>query len=1240
MYLKEVIINGFKSFAGKTRLELERGITAIVGPNGCGKSNIVDAIRWVLGEQSAKALRGGKMEDVIFSGTDTRPSLPFCEVILRFTDCEDALGTAFNEVEVMRCVTREGGSDYFLNGKGCRLKDIQQLFMDTGIGRVSYSFMVQGQIDQILSANPTERRFIFEEAAGISRYKSQRREALNKLALVDQNLARVTDIIEEVQRQMNSLKRQAMKAVRYKRVKQSLRHLELGLFSWQFIKQTQSVNELQAKANDLLEKVQGLQATVEECDILLETKKSERNELYDGLQTTQQRVFDLKSEKDQAENQIHFTALRKKDAEGRITDLLAEIKQLEKEIKTLHEKTASNAQIKQLQLNLVDTSDEEHQKRQIETETVQQKLQAAEGEVLEKKRTLLQAENNFERLQTSSNQLEVELKTNIAKQEDFSQKKNAYEQKLSELIVTDKKIQTDLDKCTQEETTYSSEVKALEDLLNKQRETLRNQQKQVQDEERLIARLNAQLSILEDLQIKLEGFSTGSKAILQGKADSVLAPNSYRLLMKGIEVDEAYTLAFEALMGQSLDIIALEEACKVPLVANLLAEKQLGSACIQIKKASKVISQKTPDSLLPVNSVIKITNKELAPYWLQLLEGCYFVESLEMFFELFENNPDFPFTLVATLAGELIDGRGIIYLGIPQGKGKESSFIKRESEIKTLRKRLEEEQAKLETYLQSTTGEEQNYNNLEEKLQKTKKQLLEATQKASILKIEQRQIQNNLNQEQSLLKNAKEYLEYLEKTQGVVSTRLKESKGALEKNQLEVQLFRQTVLEKEQAIAKIREERDYKRDLLSEIKLDLVEKKQRLTLIDQGLNEVETQKQQIEKRKLLSEKEIDRLKDKISEYQSEGETLEIKMESLEETLSDALKELQKQKASILEKEKIIKEKEEAIGKHRKDLTYVEGELKQLDMRVVKGHAELQFLVEKTNTDYAENLETIDWRQELWKVSQLPKVKFEELEEESLEIENQANEKEPEAEELEEVEGTVDWIEVESEVKVFKSQLQSIGMVNLVAIEEYTQHKERFEFLSTQSKDLNNSKNQLLQAIEEINKTSQELFAQTFEKVRENFRYTFEKLFGGGEADLHLLEESEEPEAGIEIVARPPGTKLRSLTLLSGGQKTLTALALLFGIYMVKPSPFCVLDELDAPLDDANVGRFTELLNQFTQYSQFLIISHNKRTIAAAKTIYGVTMQEKGVTKLISMRLNKDTGVGTEENKAPEAPVFV
>lgn len=1238
MYLKEVIAHGFKSFADRTRIELGAGITTIVGPNGCGKSNVVDAIRWVLGEQSAKALRGGKMQDVIFAGTDSRPASTQCEVSLVFADCEKELGTAYNEVEVTRRVSLEGSSDYYINGKACRLRDIQELFMDTGVGRESYSFMMQGQIDKILSNNPSERRIIFEEAAGITRYKTQRREALNKLAQVDGNLARVSDILEEVKRQMGTLKRQASKAIRFKKIQHRLTHLELGLLGYQFSQKWTGVQELDKKTEALREIVESAALTLGDKEQMVEQKKAERTVFYEQLQEAQQAVFDVKSQKDQLENQVHLADLRKKDAEGRIEDLAAEIKNLQTEIQNIEEKVASDQQVKQLQLNLVDSSDNEYKKRAQDVQEVENRLREAEGGLQEKRKRLIELEGGIQRLQSRSNQLQVELKTDEAKTRDLEDKKRDYQAKEQELQEQLAEVKRQFEEKNEAYAKAQAGVDEAQKGLVAQKESFKAAQKEVQEQERNVGRLNAQLGILEDLQSKLEGFSEGAKSLLQGKLKGVVESEHLHLLTKGVVIEEAYTKRMELLMGQAIDAIALTEGESVSSIAQAMKDKDFGRACIQVafKKNASKPAGKSPKCLVPAINVVNLEDSTIRGHWELFLEDCYFAESLEEFVEYWQANPEFAFRLIATETGELIDSRGLVYLGSVKKKGNEPSFIKREAEIKALSKTLDKEKKKLAELNEKGNAGQEEVNQAEEALEALRKEFSDLNHEVSRLRGELRSAQNAVEFNERSLKSAVEQYERIQSTQGQTGEKLKAAQEELGREQSEISLLREVLQEKESAISGLREERDARREALSEVRIDLMEKKQRLDLIDQGLGEVEQRRKQIERRMHQCERDIEKFKDKIDECLKNAEESKHAVKQMEITLQEQTTMLSEKKERVVALEGIIKEEESQLGEQRKDLHKREGELKDLDIRLAKEQSQLKFIKEKAQSDYETDVQNINWKQELWRADELfeLKINLDDIDPEEFnpaEIQSKHGHRDPSLEELAALD-TTDWSVVEGEVKQLREKINSMGAVNLVAIEEYAELRDRFDFLTNQSNDLTSAKNQLLEAIEEINKTSQALFRETFEKVRDNFRVTFEKLFGGGQADLILQESEDELESGIDIIARPPGTKLKSLTLLSGGQKTMTAVALLFAIYQVKPSPFCVLDELDAPLDDANIGRFTDMLKAFTAYSQFLVISHNKRTISVSDVIYGVTMQEKGVTRLLSMKFSKKENQVVEERE--------
>lgn len=1233
MLLKEVVINGFKSFADRTKLEMGPGVTCIVGPNGCGKSNIVDSIRWVLGEQRAKALRGGKMQDVIFQGTDRRKPLPQCEVSLVFTDCEAQLGTNFNEVEITRRQTRDGGGDYFINGKPCRLKDIQRLFMDTGIGHSSYSFMMQGQIDQILSANPAERRAIFEEAAGITRYKAQRKEALSKLALVDQNLSRVTDVIEEVGRQIGSLKRQASKALRYKRLKHRLTHLELAYNGYQYAKRHAVIRDLEIKVENLRKIVTETQEDLSMRESSLDQRKAERAEVYQQMQDAQQAVYDLRSEKENAENQAEFASIRRQDISGRIEDVTREVEALQIQLEEVTGRTRSTEESKREAQELVGASDEIFRSRNAEFQSIMARLADAERQLSQMKQDLLIKEGNITRLRSQTTSCEVELKTFQVKHAgladglfQLNEERIVAESRLAELNLVLERKQREAAMAAEAVETAKAETLRLRDVF-------KQLQRDIQDKDREVARLSAQLATLESLQQRFEGFSDGAKAILQGKLDAVLPRQSFRPFSSLLNVDEAWTSALEVLLGSNAEAIVLDEVQFVlPLLAGL-EEGRFGRACLKISGASPVLTESTnvPEWLIPANTKVQARHPEAAKLIQDFLAGCYFCEDLGAFLRFWQENPDFKFLYVATPRGELVDYRGLILGGYSRKGGKETSFIQREAQIKKLRETIAVENENL-TQLNERAMQLQAEMEQAERVVEEKRALqVELGEELSSLRSEVRNAESGLNQKNEAIGRQQRQLEELESSRADMERRMEKARNEMQAAEQTIEEGRSAIASKEEEINRLRAERDNHQEVLAEVRLDLAEKRQRLDMLDRGLNEAEHQRRDLEIRISRRKQELDTMREQIVQLERDSLVNQERAAEIEKTLAVTVQSLQKHKARLNELENQIQSADEHLSSLRAQQRERESILNGNEIKLAEERSQVQFVIEKVQTEYEMDVTSIDWKQELWKADEEfeTKVRLEDLDdEEEISVKPKQKRGEPTEQDLAAMEDT-NWDEIAREIRHLRDRINSLGAVNLVAIEEYAELKERFDFLNSQSQDLWNSKNELLKAIDEINETSQTLFQETFSQIRKNFVFTFEKLFGGGFADLQLIEAEDVLDSGIEITARPPGTKLQTLSLLSGGQRTMTAVALLFAIYMVKPSPFCVLDELDAPLDDANIGRFTEMLRQFTRYSQFLVITHNKRTVAAADQIYGVTMQERGVTKLISMRFNRETG-NTEE----------
>ena len=1232
MYLKEVRINGFKSFADYTQLSLEPGVTAIVGPNGCGKSNIADCIRWVLGEQSAKALRGGKMQDVIFEGTDKRKPHSLCEVSLIFSDCEEQLGEGFHEVEIKRSVVRDGASSYYINGKTCRLKDIGKLFMDTGVGQVSYSFMVQGQIDQILSSNPSERRTIFEEAAGITRYKAQRKEALNKLSHVDANLARVTDVIEEVSRQIGSLRRQASKALRYKRVSHRLKHLDLSLSSHEFSEIQNSLNSASQHSKDFTNKVEALRKSVSTKELGLEEQRDSRSQLYTNLEVSQQGIFDLRSKKDQAENQSKFAQSRIEDVTHRLEQIDLELENLVRRLEDVQNRSQGDVEVRQQQLDLVGNSDEVYQSKTDELSEVQTRIATAEANLLNERRLIGENEVIIARLRTEVSHLEVALKTYEVKQ---SALKEDVHRLSGETDVFEKQLQ-DFDNRSEILSSEKTEVtlkleeekKSSEDLLG----NFRNLQSEIQDMDRQLARMAAHLNVLNDLNKKFEGFSEGAKALLQGRIDAVVDTREFSLLAKNIEVSSKDTRAVEALLGASLDALLVDSPEIAQSVVKQLEIRKLGKACLQFPveplKVGETID--TPEFLLRADSLVDSKEFRTSQALERVLAGCYICEDVEAFLAFWKANPEFAFSRIASRTGDLVDRRGWFVGG--HSKNEPDSILERGNQIRELKIKIGEHETGLEGKRAVAREIDEKLEKVNEAIELLKTRTQEIHREESVLESEKRTAGSSLEKSRERLALLDKNILEIETDRSQSSENLNTSRSKLEEAEKIIDEKRLGVDKSEELLRELRDEREQKREALSEVRVELAAKKQQLESLERSLQEMKDQLVEIESIRLQRNDEKGFLSKQADELGQQVEEQNVLATQLSAELETAQVEANKLREELMAQEKEISEKEVSLAEDRKELQTYEASLNKEAIVLAEKKSQMRYLAEEIMREYDIELAEIDWRREYYianqKVVEKLSLDLEDEDAEAPDPEDMPQIEEPTDQDLEYLEEP-DWAPIQEEVKVLRKKLHSMGPVNLVAIEEYAELRERHDFLKTQSEDLWNSKDQLLAAIDDINQTSLAQFKETFMKVRENFIFTFDKLFGGGKADL-ILQDAEDPlESGIEIIAQPPGTRLKSISLLSGGQRTMTAVALLFAIYMVKPSPFCLLDELDAPLDEANIGRFVDILRQFTKHSQFLIITHNKRTISSADTIYGVTMQERGVSKVISMRFNREAGSAEE-----------
>jgi chromosome segregation protein len=1241
MYLKALKLHGFKSFADPTTLLFEAGVTAVVGPNGCGKSNIADSIRWVLGEQSAKALRGGKMQDVIFEGADTRRPSQMCEVSMLLTECEKQLGSEFHEIEVTRRVHRDGQGEYLFNGQVCRLKDIQKLFMDTGVGRTSYSIMAQGQIDQVLSSKPEERRAVFEEAAGITKYKSQRREAMGKLALTDQNLARVADVVGEVSRQIGSLKRQASKAMRYRRLSHRLRQMSLAWSAFQNRALSDALGVLEAKLAGLRAEADRRRTALDGQQSGLEARKADRSRLNQRVQDAQQAVYDLRSQKEQAENAANLARIRSSGLADRLAGTRDTLSELEMQLREVSAQVDTGSQDKQLQLGLLGSSDAVYQQQNRELAVSDGELSKLDRELQQAKFELLQFDSAVARLRTESSGYEVDQKTSLHRHQAL----NGEVRQAAELAAT--AAQAALEAAARTEEALAGRLGANEGAAAAQQAVaaatreFRDVQKAIQDTDRQIAQRGARLRLLQQLQERWEGFGEGAKALLQGKLAGALAGSKATPVTQGIEVKAEFGRAIDALLGSAAEAIQVSDLATARRIFSQLEQEQIGSVVLRISEFGSVglAPESLPPGIAPATSALaQIDDGHPAR---AILASCYLADDLGAFLDYWQAHPEFPFLAVATRKGEVVDRRGLVSGGHANPKSHANSIVQRDIDLRETARSLAEDQRKHDTLRVQGDGLNARIAAAEQVLEERRGAVMASTQAVAAAQAEERNAKRGAEESTARVRKMEQELFSVEQARTEAQARWDKAKAGLTQSETAAAAHRRHLEELEARLAAARAGRDVKREALAQARLELAERRQKVEVLDRGLGEMERRREQIGDLLVQRQQEIEVWTDQIQDLEKEDAAQRSGAARIGETLSIAQDQVENVRRELVEIERVIGSLEASQSALREESEAAHEQLSAHEVRLAESRQRIAFLAEEVAREFQTDVAAVEWKQTLWRADDEPAgLKPLDLdEEEDAEPSPRRSRKKrpdhPSESDLAALEST-DWEAVKAEVDALRQRMGSMGAVNLVAIEEYSELKQRHDFLRTQSDDLARAKADLMAAIDEINQTSQRQFQVTFEQIRKNFEYTFQTLFGGGKASIELVQAEDVLESGIEIVAQPPGTRMKGITLLSGGQRTLTAVALLFALYLVKPSPFCLLDELDAPLDESNIGRFTELLRKFVKDSQFIIITHNKRTVAAANTIYGVTMEERGVSKTVSMRFNHEHGKAEAHLGAPDA----
>ncbi len=1186
MRLKKVEMIGFKSFMDRTVLDFRDGITTILGHNGCGKSNVVDAVRWVLGEQSAKQLRGEKMEDVIFKGTGKRKALSMAEVSLVFDNTAGVLSVPYTDVAITRKVTRTGTSDYYLNKVPCRLKDIRDLFYDTGVGNNAYSVIEQEVVGQVLDPHEKKVRSILEEGSGIVRYKVKRKEALRKLDLTQRDLLRVEDIIDEIGRQVRSLARQVGKARRHQKLFSEVKALELLRASKRVAEHTLELKGLQDQVQQLRTEGSGDDAELSQRRAELENMRPE----LDGLDSQRkEKSYELS----QVENQLsqvegELLVLREKIESGgrRMVEILEEVARCRDRSVELEaeagEANREQAGLKERVAELkADMESRQAIARQVSDgyESIRTALADAQQltlgflkEEAEQKTEITAAETKFNSLQEQQGKLGQALRESEEREASIQQELAEAQSRADDLVHQ----QTELEGEAEE---ANEGVRLAEDRL----QAAHDARSEAGDE---LARAESRLEIATRIAAEFEGYRAGTAALLN---DVETRDRVHGALAEQLQIESGYESAFELVFGEDADALLVDSVDDARSLARRLAEGDLGQTSFLIRShGSNGDSDDGHD--LPGRPALDFVRADGAAYTLarRWLRSVRVVGSVD---EAAQAAVHYAGRGVSFLAREglFVRADGLVRGGT--GARRELSLFGRTEQIEHLTTSVEQAQALLE----ARTSEQE----------RSREHRDEARTIVANLERRSREIHGELRSAQEEVTGKRTALTREEEARRQVLTQRDETTRSIEQLVREIESLKtqlglhgadqeashMRVGDLSAELTRLEADREQAHDSLAEARLKLAH--------DQGLE------RELESRHQRLEVMLEDLRQRLARLESERATLEEDSErwqaskvEREESLSglfedrdtrrEALRSLQE---SIDEKRVAMEAVQETIGEINERQRRKADALGALETRCTK--------IELTVQNIAERI------QEKFQIS---------VEEGVTQIADEALPSELVRGE----DGVFQVNQVEELLAERQEKLDKLGPVNFVALDEYEEKKLRLEFLEKQRDDLLSSKEDLMQAINTINKTARKQFQATFDQVRENFQRLFATLFEGGKADLELVRSDDPLEGDVVISAQPKGKKVDNVALLSGGERALTAIAFLFAVYLIKPSPFCLLDEVDAPLDDVNVGRFVRLLSEFDTKTQFIVITHNKLTMEAADHLYGVTMEENGVSRLVSV----------------------
>ena len=1179
MYLKNIEVQGFKSFAQKINFEFHNGITGIVGPNGSGKSNVGDAVRWVLGEQSAKQLRGGNMQDVIFSGTETRKPLSFASVAITLDNSDHKLPVDFQEVTVTRRLYRSGESEYLINGSACRLKDIHEMFYDTGIGKEGYSIIGQGQIDKILSGKPEERRELFDEAAGIVKFKRRKNTTIKKLEEEQQNLVRVTDILSELTRQLTPLEKQAETAKIYLGKREALKELDVNLFL--------AENEhTEGLLKELEEKTKTAERQLQETGGAYEKTKEEYDRLEKELESLEEKMESLREE-------TQGKALQKQQLEGQINVLNEQLSAGEQNREHYESRLLSIAEE-------LSKKEEAKKEQQEEGELLKEKTSEMKKKMKKKEEALSNIQENIRECSAAVEDGKNEIIEILNTRATTKGKAQRFDTMMEQIGIRKAELSQKILKLKSEEEEQSGAMKrasakyeaitALIEEMNEEcnrlneevfsiQEQLKNQNGQMEAGQAAYHREASRLDSLKNMAERYDGYGNSIRRVMEQKER---VPGIEGVVADLIQVNKDYEIAIETALGGSIQNIVTDNEQTAKQMIEFLKKNRFGRATFLPLSSVNARGEFSQKEALKEEGVIGLASElvNAAPRYQgvirYLLGRVLVVDHIDHAIAI---GRKYRHTLrMVTIEGESLSPGGSMTGGSFRNN---SNLLGRKREIEELEKKVL---------------------SLKTELEEMQKSIDESRSKRNVIRDTIADFKEKLR------------LQYIEQNTAKMSmNQLEEKNEQIQRGYLQVQ---RDQMDMQRQVREVQEDHSRIKKELEESQKD---EKELETFIETRQQELDEWKN--EESEALKELEHIRL-----EVSSMGQKTQFTMENLSR-LSSEISSFTEEKEKIRENLKLVKEEME---KKRKDISNLKNTIANFDEEEKVSKDSLKVLIEEKEERNKSHKAFFEKRDALSSQMSL-------LDKECFRLKSQAEKIEENREAQisymwEEYEITpnnalqykkeelTDRQEMQKEIGKIKEEIRCLGTVNVNAIEDYKELLERHTFLSNQYEDLQQAEKTLEQIIEELDEGMRRQFSEKFREIQREFDKAFKELFGGGKGTLELSEDEDILEAGIRIISQPPGKKLQNMMQLSGGEKALTAIALLFAIQNLKPSPFCLLDEIEAALDDSNVGRFAGYLQKLTKNTQFIIITHRRGTMNAADRLYGITMQEKGVSTLVSVDL--------------------